>query len=114
MTFCDICLYILLLPPLFLYSWLSSLAKGVTKGGFPLNQLLLIFAEITCPPLPNVTDAEKIGDSRNFEAVVTFTCQPGLRMESGLTEMSITCQGNGQWDKTPTSCAGKMGILSRV
>ena len=66
----------------------------------------------SCVPLgcgkpPTVSNSLTSGDSQNFGARVSYTCQAGYTLQGPTT---VVCQSDGTWS-TPPSCIGKFVSL---
>ena len=66
----------------------------------------MVVAEITCPPAPDVFSATRQGSGSTYLAVVTYTCDSGLRMEDGHGSKAITCLEHERWSSEEFSCGG--------
>lgn len=65
---------------------------------------IILISEITCS-LPLLSDNTIVSNTKPFyrsNEIVKFSCKPGKRLFT--TYDSISCQGNGDWDKNVPTC----------
>ena len=65
---------------------------------------VIIVATCEAPPL-------LLGSSVNFTTLfsqsnATYTCEPGLRFETGHEQLKATCEGNNTWSFLASDCTG--------
>ena len=63
-----------------------------------LNFLFFISLEIVCPELTIVPGADIVPQDRQFSAVITYECGPGMRMEDGFERRTIECMNTSRWN----------------
>lgn len=72
-------------------------------------------AAVECPAASDIAYAQKFGEGRSFDDVITYVCDPGLqlttqdtyRLTDGETAKTVRCQQNETWTETVLSCERK-------
>ena len=49
---------------------------------------------------------ELAGSGFHIGAIRLFQCQQGFTFDSGVTQVTVQCQDNGQWSPEIPSCSG--------
>ncbi|XP_078699953.1 E-selectin-like [Branchiostoma floridae x Branchiostoma belcheri] len=83
---------------------LTCQADGTWSGSVPSCTV------VQCPLLEAPENGGKTGDNNFYQAVVTFTCDPGYELE-GLP--SLTCRADSTWNGNVPTCTSREEVLFR-
>ena len=76
------------------------------------RDFIMCIAEIHCPVLDDVPDAEHSGKQTTVGSKHVFTCADQLRNWDGYVVTEMTCLNTGEWDKATVVCAGEYHLYS--
>ena len=77
-----------------------------------LKNLSIFFSVVTCGTAPNVAHATKVADGDMYSNTTTYTCVTGFKIDSNppISDFSITCLPDGNWENIIHSCIGECTI----
>jgi len=77
--------------------------------------MIVVFIEVTCPPLQTPPNAVRAGDCLDgvdyvFQTICNFECKRGYKTKFG--QNARQCKDNGQWSGKELQCSSKYSLQS--
>lgn len=60
-----------------------------------------------CPGFPVVQGSTYTGSGQHYEDEIHYSCNPGLRTETGHAEETVICNWYGEWEPANVTCESK-------
>ncbi len=65
-----------------------------------------VFTAIVCPEISQIGNAQVVVANRTYLSKADVICDPGLRLDDGSTQTTVTCRSDATWSKTNITCQG--------